>query len=115
MFLVTWGGANLGFDVIFRACPAPVGLSNFYVTKIEILNWRTNHIYNRGATTLLVAAMQARLRLAIAQAKYCNSFQLMHMPRGTHAQSIASNGDQKKDKTLLQHSQRSQHGECQSR
>ena len=33
------------------------------------------------------------------------------MPRGNHAQSIASNGDQKEDKTLLQHSQFSQHGE----
>ena len=33
------------------------------------------------------------------------------MPRGNHAQSIASNGDRKEDKTLLQHSQLSQHGE----
>ena len=33
------------------------------------------------------------------------------MPRGNHAQLIASNGDQKEDKTLLQHSQLSQHGE----
>ena len=33
------------------------------------------------------------------------------MPRGNHAQSIASNGGQKEDKTLLQHSQLSQHGE----
>ena len=67
----------------------------------------------RGATALLVAAMQPRLRLVVyvAQAKYCNSFQLTHMPRGNHAQSIASNGDQKEDKTLLQHSQLSQHGE----
>ena len=46
-----------------------------------------------------------------AEAKYCNSFQLTHRPRGNHAQSIASNGDQKDDKTLLQHSQLSQHGE----
>ena len=45
-----------------------------------------NIIY-RGATALLVAAMQPRLRLAIAQAKYCNSFQLTHMPCGNHAQS----------------------------
>ena len=52
-----------------------------------------------------------RLQLAVAQAKYCNSLQLTHMPRGNHAQSIASNGDQKEDKTLLQHSKRSQHGE----
>ena len=34
------------------------------------------------------------------------------MPRGTHAQSIASNGDQKEDKTLLQHSQLPQHGDA---
>ena len=33
------------------------------------------------------------------------------MPRGNHAQSIASNGDQKEDRTLLQRSQLSQHGE----
>ena len=67
----------------------------------------------RGATALLVATLQPRLRLAVAQAKYCNSFQLTHTPRGTHAQSIArsSNGDQKEDETLLQHSQLSQHGE----
>ena len=45
------------------------------------------------------------------QAKYRNSFQLTHMPCGNHAQSIASNGDRKEDKTLLQHSQLSQHGE----
>ena len=55
--------------------------------------------------------LQPRLRLAVAQVKYCNTFQLTHMPRGNHAQSIASNGDQKEDKTLLQHSQLSQHGE----
>ena len=60
---------------------------------------------------LFIAALQPRLRLAVAQAKYCNSFQLTHMPRGNHAQSIASNGDQKEDKTLLQDSQLSQHGE----
>ena len=39
-----------------------------------------------------------------------NLFQLTHMPRGNRAQSIASNGDQKEDKTLLQHSQLRQHG-----
>ena len=33
------------------------------------------------------------------------------MPRGTHAQSIVSNGDQKEDKALLQHSQLPHHGE----
>ena len=53
----------------------------------------------------------AALQPAVVQAKYCNTFQLTHMPRGNHAQSIASNGDQKEDKTLLQHSQLSQHGE----
>ena len=55
--------------------------------------------------------MQPRLRLAIAQANYCSSFQLTHMPHGNHAQSIASNGGQREDKTLLQCSQLSQHGE----
>ena len=33
------------------------------------------------------------------------------MPRGNHAQSIATNGDQREDKKLLQHSQLSQRGE----
>ena len=61
------------------------------------------------SSTEYIAALQPRLRLAVAQAKYCNSFQLTHMPRGN--QSIASNGDQKEDKTLLQHSQLSQHGD----
>ena len=54
-------------------------------------------------------ALQPGLRLAVAQSR--NTFQLLHMPRGNHAQSIASNGNQKEDKTLLQHSQLSQHGE----
>ena len=45
-----------------------------------------------------------------ASASYCNTFQLTHLSRGTHAQSIASNGDEKEDKTLLQHSQLPQHG-----
>ena len=58
-----------------------------------------------------VAALQPQLRLAIAQAKYCNMFQLTHTPRGNHTQSIVSNGDKKEDKTLLQHSQLRQHGE----
>ena len=62
------------------------------------------YLYLRGPTALLVAAY-------LAQVKYCNSFQLTHLPRGNHALSIASNGDQKEDKTLLQHSQLSQHGE----
>ena len=62
----------------------------------------------RGATALLVAALQPRLQLAVAQA---NSFQLTHMPGGNHAQLIACSGDQKEDKTLVQHSQLCQHGE----
>ena len=52
----------------------------------------------------------AALQPAVSRSA-CNSFQLTHMPRGNHAQSIASNGDQKEDETLLQHSQLSQHGE----
>ena len=60
-----------------------------------------------SSTIHKVVAMQP----SVAQAKYCNSFQLTHMPRGNHAQSIASNGNQKEDRTLLQHSQLSQHGE----
>ena len=53
----------------------------------------------------------ASLQPAVAHAMYCNLFQLTHMPRGNHAQSIASNDDRKEDKTLLQHSQLSQHSE----
>ena len=53
----------------------------------------------------------AALQPAVVQGKYCNAFQLTHIPRGNHAQSIAGNGDRKEDKTLLQHSQLSQHGE----
>ena len=65
-----------------------------------------------SSTHSCIAALPSQLQLAVAQAKYCNSFQLTHMPRGNHAQSIASYGDQKEDKTLLQHSQLSHHGEC---
>ena len=49
--------------------------------------------------------------VATRRSTSCNSFQLTHMPRGNHAQSIAGNGDQKAYKTLLQHSQLSQHSE----
>ena len=70
-------------------------------------NYHTSLEYRRIKP--FIAALQPWLRLAVAQAKYCNSFQLTHMPRGN--QLIASNGDQKEDKTLLQHSQLSQHGE----
>ena len=42
----------------------------------------------------------------------CNSFQLTHMPHGNHAQLFArAMATKKEDKTLLQHSQLSQHGE----
>ena len=60
--------------------------------------------YVRGATS-------SRCNLLVAQAWYWNSFQLTHMPRGNHAQSIASNGGQREDKKLLQRSQLRQHGE----
>ena len=63
-----------------------------------------------SSTIHKVAALQPAVATAIAQANYCNTFQLTHMPRGNHAQSIASNGDQKEDKTQ-EHSQLSQHGE----
>ena len=49
-------------------------------------------------------------RSASASASYCNTFQLTHLSRGTHTQSIASNCDKEEDKTLLQHSQLPQHG-----
>ena len=49
--------------------------------------------YGRGAIALLVARMQ----LAVVQANYCSSFQLIHVPRGNHTQSIASNGGQRED------------------
>ena len=69
-------------------------------------------IYREKIRNYLVLPFLAALRYcAVAQAKYCNKFQLTHMPRGNHAQSIASNGGQKEGKTLLQHSQLSQHGE----
>ena len=58
-----------------------------------------NSFIERGATALLVA-VATRGCLAVAQANYCNSFQLTHMPRGNHAQSNASNGDQKEDTKL---------------
>ena len=63
----------------------------------------------RGATALLVAAVATGCNLLVAQARYCNS--LTHMPRGNHAQSIASNGSQREDKKLLQRSQPCQHSE----
>ena len=37
----------------------------------------------RGATALLVAALQPRYAVAVAQAKYGNLFQLTHTPRVT--------------------------------
>ena len=82
------------------------GGDDFFI--IRLLQF--NLIYYRGNHTpgSRVATPVATRR---SEAKYCNSFQLTHRPRGNHAQSIASNGDQKDDKTLLQHSQLSQHGE----
>ena len=83
--------------------------SNYHTSR----EYHDSYIYILGRSEIVpfIAALQPRLRLAVAQAKYCNSFQLTHMPQGNYAQSIASNGDQKEDKTLLQHSQLSQHGE----
>ena len=64
------------------------------VTSLKHLTKRLFiHTYGRGATALLVA----RMRLAVVQANYCSSFQLIHVPHGNHAQSIASNGGQRKD------------------
>ena len=55
----------------------------------------------RGATALLVAvATPAATRRS---ASYRSKFQLTHTPRGNHTLSIASNGGQKEDTTLLQH------------
>ena len=68
-------------------------------------------LYRAREDLCKVAALQPAVALAQAKYRYCNKFQLTHMPRGNHAQSIARNGDQKEDKTLLQHSQLSQHGE----
>ena len=78
-----------------------------YVRWLNCLSLLVFLLSYRGATALLVAPVATRR----SEAKYCNSFQLTHRPRGNHAQSITSNGDQKDDKTLLQHSQLSQHGE----
>ena len=63
-------------------------------------------LYTRGVVPSTIHSRVARS----ASASNCNLFQLTHLPRGTHAQSIASNGDEKEDKTLLQHSQLPQHG-----
>ena len=81
-----------------------------FVTALDLCDNCKYTLNNRGATALLVAIATTRC-LAVAQANYCNSFQLTHMPCGNRAQSIASNGGQKEDKTLLQHLRLSQHGE----
>ena len=75
---------------------------SFYSNVLFIIRTQHKHAF--------ITVLQPWLQLAIAQAKYCNLFQLTHMPRarGNHAQSISSNGE---DKTLLQHSQLSQQGE----
>ena len=68
-------------------------------------------IYREDQKLYRVVSSTIHSRVArSASASYCNTFQLTHLPRGTHAQSIASNGDEKEDKTLLQHSQLPQHG-----
>ena len=55
---------------------------------------------------LLVAAVPTGCNSLVAQARYCNSFQLTHMSREDHAQSIESAMvAQRKDKKLLQRSQ----------
>ena len=51
----------------------------------------------RGATALLVAGVSIGCNSLVAQARDRNSFRLMHMPRGNHAQSIASNGGLRED------------------
>ena len=74
---------------------------DIYIGKIR------NYIECYQVSRTIHTALQPRRSASTS----CNSFQLTHMPRGNHAQSIASNGDQKEDKTLLQHSQLCQHGE----
>ena len=68
-------------------------------------------IYREDQKLYRVVSSTIHSRVArSASASYCNTFQLTHLSSGTHAQSIASNGDEKEDKTLLQHSQLPQHG-----
>ena len=56
------------------------------------------HAFTRGNHAPGIAAVATGCNLLVAQARYCNSFQLlMHMPNGNHAQSIASNGGQRED------------------
>ena len=62
--------------------------------------------------------MQPRDCLAVAQANYCNSFQLTHMPREDHARAFSIELSQQcrakdlgEDKKLLQRSHLRQHGE----
>ena len=62
-----------------------------YTIHCVIYNGKFIQLTRGNRTPGSLAALQPRLRLAVAQAKYCNSFQLTHMPRGNHAQSIASN------------------------
>ena len=57
----------------------------------------------------IIAALQP---LAVARTSLVSQFVPINAHATcNHAQSIASNGDQKEDKTLLQHPQLSQHGE----
>ena len=75
-------------------------LNLVFMHILVLQNINSNSTLSRGNRTPgSLAALQPRLRLAVAQAKYCNSFQLTHMPRGNHAQSIAReqcNGDRRK-------------------
>ena len=51
------------------------------------------------------ALAQARpTMLYILLVRYYSSFQLAHIPRGNHVQSITSSGDEWEDKKLLQRS-----------
>ena len=78
---------------------------------IVSISVRHSYCIIRGTTALLVAAIANGCNSLVAQTSYCNSFQLTHMPRGNHAESIASNGGQREDRELLQCSQLRQHGE----
>ena len=80
------------------------------LTDIHQMGKQLNYIPMRGNRTP-GSRVETPVATRRSATKYCNSFQLTHIPRSNHAQSIASNGDQKEDKTLLQHSQLSQHGD----
>ena len=88
----------------------------FRLFRLDYLDYITRHNFSpTRSVTRGNRTPGSRVATPVAtrhsEAKYCNSFQLTHRPRGNHALSIASNGYQKEDKTLLQHAQVSQHGE----